>query len=92
MTEPIVLRRIRLGPSHPPTGKTRHLQGCEVLPAPWELRIVKYLDDTGFYLFYCDDTGKEITDTYHDTLEGAMSQAEWEFEVKENEWEVVTPA
>jgi len=91
MIESILLRRLRLGSLHRPTGKTRHFQGSDLLPPPSELRIVKYPDDAGFYLFYCDDTGKEFTDTYHDTLEGALAQAEWEFEVKESDWEVVTP-
>jgi hypothetical protein len=86
MSEPMVLLRLPLTPAHSPTGKTRHFSGGELLPAPSELRIVKYADDPGFYLFYCDNTGKELTDTYHDTLEGAMAQAEWEFGVKENEW------
>jgi len=91
MNKPDVLQRIRLGSSHRPSGKTRHLQGSELLPTPSELRIVKYPGDSGFYLFYCDDTGAEFTDTYHDTLEGALAQAQWEFEVKKNDWEVWLP-
>ena len=91
MNELILLRRLRLGPLHRPTGKTRHLHGSELLPLPSELRIVKYFDGSGFYLFYCDGTGKEFTDTYHDTLECALAQAEWEFGVKEGDWEVVAP-
>ena len=90
MTEPIILRRMQLSSLYPPTGKTHHYLGSEALPPPSELRIVKYLDDPGFYLFYCDNSGRELTDTYHDTLEGAMAQAEWEFGVKANDWEVVT--
>jgi hypothetical protein len=58
----------------------------EELPPPSELRIVKYDGDSGFYLFYCDDSGKEFTDTYHDSLEEALAQAEWEFGVKPHEW------
>jgi hypothetical protein len=89
MSQPILLRRVQLGPLHQPTGKTRHFYGSETLPPPSELRIVKYSDDPGFYLFYCDSNGREFTDTYHETLEAAMLQADWEFAVKRNEWEIL---
>ena len=89
MSDYIVLRRIQLGPFYRPTGKTRHFYGHMDLPPPNELSIVKYPSDPGYYLIYFDDKGTELTDTYHDTLEGALTQAEWEFEVKPNEWEVI---
>lgn len=88
----MLLRRLQLTPARSPTGKTRHWSGGELLPAPSELRIVKYPDDPGFYLFYCDSDGKELTDTYHDSLEGALAQAEWEFEAKASEWEIMPSA
>jgi len=56
------------------------------MPLPHELRITQYRGDTGFYLFYCGRTGAEMTDTYHDTVEGAMKQAELEFNVEESDW------
>jgi hypothetical protein len=90
MNEPILLRRLPLTASHSPTGKTRHLFGDKVLPAPAELRIVRYRDDPGYYLFYCDISGKEITDTYHESLAKAMAQAEFEFQTKEGDWEIVS--
>ncbi len=86
MNDPKLIRRVKLGPSHLPTGKTHHYHGTQQLPPPSELRIVQYADDPGFYLFYCDDTGKEFTDTYHETLEEALSQAAWEFTVRPDEW------
>lgn len=86
MSEPNLICRLRLGPSHQPTGKTRHFFGSSEIPLPVELRIVQYDGDPGLYLFYCDPTGKEMTDTYHDSLEGAMSQADWEFNVKPEDW------
>jgi len=88
MNEPILLRRIRLSESQPATGKTRHYRGDFLLPSPSELRIVQYSNDPGFYLFYCDSTGLEYTDTYHDSISGAMSQAQWEFNIKEEDWEI----
>jgi len=90
MNESILLRRLQLTPAHSPTGKTRHLSGGKVLLIPAELRIVRYRDDPGYYLFYCDSSGKEITDSYHDSLEGAMAQAEWEFRATEDDWNIVS--
>jgi hypothetical protein len=88
MNESKLLRHVRLGPSHPPTGKTRH---CDMvggsLRLPSELRIVQYGGDSCFYLLYCDVSGRALTDTYHDAIEGALSQAEWEFCAKPDEWE-----
>ena len=54
---------------------------------PVELRIVQYSSDPGFYLFYCDDCGSEMTDTYHDSIHDAMAQANWEFKVEKEDWE-----
>jgi hypothetical protein len=83
-----VFRRIRLSPAHRPTGRTRHVVGGELAPTPAELRIAQYEGDPGYYLFYCDEAGAEITDTYHDSLEEAIAQAEWEFGTKAEEWEI----
>ena len=87
MQDPVLHRRVHLQPWHRPTGKTRHYRGGRELPVPAALWIVRYDGDPGFYLFYLDDRGREMTDTYHDTLEGALSQAKWEFGVGEDEWE-----
>jgi hypothetical protein len=89
MTDHVLLRRIYLGPSHNPTGKTRHYAGELLLPSPAELHIVKYSGDIGYYLLYLDGSGEEMTDTFHETIQSAMDQAEWEFQVKPNEWDVL---
>lgn len=83
----IVLRKVILKAKHAPTGKTRHFHGSEELPQPVMLKVVKYIDDEGYYLFYCDASGEEFTDTYHESIEEALAQAEWEFGVKPDEWE-----
>lgn len=90
--EPKLLRRIRLGHHHAPTGLTRHFCAGELLPPPVELKVVQYTDDCGFYLFYCDETGNEQADTWHESLEQALDQAEFEFGVKPREWAVVNEA
>jgi hypothetical protein len=90
MTRPTVLRRVKLGLGHRPTGATRHYFGNVELPPPVELRIAQYVgEDDGFYLFYCDETGREQADTYHHSLDAAMQQAQFEFGVKQDEWELV---
>jgi hypothetical protein len=88
--DPVVLARVRLGDDHRPTGRTKHLllsaSGQNEIATPVELRITKYDDTEGVYLFYCDDDGTELTDTYHDTVSDAMDQAGWEFNVRPDEW------
>jgi hypothetical protein len=82
-----ILRQVELAAGA--AGKTRHTLHGEPLAAPAALRIVQYASDPGFYLLYLDAAGRELTDTYHDTLDGAMSQAEWEFAVMPGEWRMV---
>ena len=84
-TDYILLRTVDLGAHHSPTGRAR-------LPNPTQasnLLIAKYPDDHGHYLLYLDENGVELTDTVHDSLTDALAQAEWEFDVKAEEWSVV---
>lgn len=89
MSETTILRQVRLGPKHQPTGKTHHRKGDKELPAPSFLQVVKYAGDPGFYLLYFDENKQELTDTYHESVEGALEQAKWEFSVEPTEWEVM---
>ena len=50
------------------------------------LEVAQIGDDPGFYLLYRDSAGEPLTDTYHDSLDQAFSQAEFEFEVRPEEW------
>ena len=86
MNEPKLLYHLRLTASHRPTGNTRHERDGAQLPPPALLRIVQFAEERGYYLFYCDETGAELTDTYHDFVEQAMAQANWEFNVKTEDW------
>lgn len=49
-----------------------------------ELRVVKFGDDE-FNLLYMNN-GVEITDTCHDSLEEALIQANYEFQLIEEGW------
>lgn len=77
---------VKLTSQHAESSRTRHTVYGKVMARPAELRIVKYAGADGFYLFYCDETGKEMNDTYHDTVEKAMEQAEYEFGIRAEEW------
>jgi len=81
-----ILWRVKIAGIHKPTGKTEHYSSDGLLPTPSELQIAQYSGDDGFYLFYVDDDGEELTDTYHDDIQGAMEQANWEYAVKPIEW------
>ncbi|HFC7549381.1 TPA: hypothetical protein ACFOTW_002091 [Neisseria meningitidis] len=63
--------------------RTIHRTPIGILPKPVALSIVQYEDDQGFYL---DETGQEQTDTYHDTLDSAFEQVEFEFGISKEEW------
>jgi hypothetical protein len=62
-----------------PTGRTKHFGPSGELSGFRTVALASYSEDPGVYLFYCDDAWKALTDTYHDDLEGAVAQAEFEF-------------
>ena len=43
------------------------------------LAICKYDNESGYYLFGCDSDWTTITDTYHDNINEAKEQAEFEY-------------
>ena len=90
-----VLYRIGTGP-YPATGRTRHFVQGEPAPEPSSLVIVRYeLDAVGsgrytdYYLQYLDESGEQITNTYHETLDRAFEQATFEFECPRSAWTFV---
>jgi hypothetical protein len=82
-----IIKRIVFNGKIKPTGKTVHYFGNNELPLPFSLEIAQYEDDNGYYLLYLDKNGEVQTDTYHDSIHAAMEQAEWEFDISEEEWE-----
>lgn len=62
-----------------PTGQTRHVAGGHEVTNFAGLAIARYDSDAGFYLLYCDDDWMTVTDTYHETIDGAIGQARFEF-------------
>ena len=74
---------------HKPTGACRHIVRGELLCALAGLIVSQYKDDKSFYLFYCDDDWNVLTDTWHETLEDALDQAEAEYVGTRATWERV---
>jgi len=75
-----VLKFAMVSPEVEPTGATRHtVGGVEFGPAA-ALAIARYPNEEGTYLFYLDDSGQVVTDTWHASLDDALSQAAFEYE------------
>jgi hypothetical protein len=74
---------------HASTGRTTHRRDGRILPKPTSLAISKVGSKPGVFLFYYDERGDVLTDTYHDTVEGAFEQAQFEFNIIRSEWEKV---
>ena len=62
------------------TGGTRHIVRGELADDFQGLAIARYDSDPGYYLFYCDAAWNVVTDTFHDTVDAAIAQAEFEFD------------
>jgi hypothetical protein len=75
-----VLRYAVVTPEVEPTGATHHtVSGVEFGPAA-ALAIARYPTEDGIYLFYLDDDGLVVTDTWHASLDNALDQAAFEYE------------
>jgi hypothetical protein len=89
MSEFHSLFRVELGPHHLRPGRTKHRlkdsTGLHEFPPFKALEICTTPPPAGFYLLYEPETGPG-TDTWHETLEDAFDQAEWEFGVRQDEW------
>lgn len=72
---------------HRPTGACRHVVAGELQGPVAGLAICKYEADPGYYLFYCDREWNTITDTYHDSLDAAKQQAEFEYTGVSSTWQ-----
>jgi hypothetical protein len=71
---------------HHPTGATQHIvDGIVVGPAA-ALAICRYEDEPGVYLFGCTSDWQVVTDTWHETVEDARDQAEFEYTGVSDTW------
>jgi hypothetical protein len=72
---------------HRATGKCRQIVNGMIMSPASGLVICHYEGEDGFYLFSCDENWNVVTDTLHDTLEGAQAQAEFEYEGVSATWQ-----
>jgi hypothetical protein len=86
----MLVAHLSLTAQHKPTTRTTHVVEGRLMPMPARLRVEQLEGDPGFYLLYCTAEGDELSDTYHETIEAAFGQAEWEFGVRPDEWTRVT--
>ena len=71
---------------HLKTENTRHFVNGQFIEEISGLAICKYDNDPGYYLFGCDENWNSITDTYHDSIEDAKEQAEFEYKNSMTTW------
>ncbi|MCV6637169.1 hypothetical protein [Candidatus Albibeggiatoa sp. nov. NOAA] len=91
MADYTLLFQVKLNPlCHQSTGNAKHFRNGELCSTPHELKIIQYNGNDDFYLFYCGIDGIEFTDAYHDSIESALEQAEWEFNIKPSDWNKIT--
>jgi hypothetical protein len=65
---------------HRHTGKCRHHVAGVFQGSASGLAICQYPGEDAYYLLGCNGEWEAITDTWHQTLEEAKSQAEFEYE------------
>lgn len=85
MSAGTIIRRVNLGLGHLRTGSTRHYSKGELVATPVALMIVEF-GSHAYNLIHLDNTGGEMADTFHESVEDAMRQAEFEFRVSPEEW------
>ena len=88
---PVTMMRLR-APIRSVSGRTTHLlglpapAGIEIAPLPDPIVVEVVEQDGACLLLRLDRAGRCIADTWHDTLEAAKTQANFEFGVKESDW------
>lgn len=70
-----------------PTGNTVHRFNGPVLGPLRCLAICRYGEDADYYLFYCNEDWEPYTDTWHQTLDDAKAEAEFEYEGITSRWQ-----
>lgn len=70
---------------HRPTGKTRHAVAGREIRDPEGLAVCQGGPES-FFLFYCDAAWRAVTDTWHQSLDSARAQAEFEFAGVSSTW------
>jgi hypothetical protein len=79
--------RVELDERFPPTGGCKHTLVKDGVRSefPPFVALEICLEGSGYYLMYCTETGLG-TDGWHQSLEDAKRQAEFEFGVTDDAW------
>jgi hypothetical protein len=89
MSQMLAIRTVKLNERHLRPGRTQHTvadnNGRREFPPFVELKITQYQGETATYLMHICEDGS-VADTWHENLEDAYHQAEWEFGVGPDEW------
>ena len=74
--------------THCITGNTTgYIQGILRTELPYKLEIMKYNEpDNDVYLLHVNQEDKVINDTWHPSLQDAIEQAKYEFNVEPSDW------
>ena len=79
------------------TGGTTHLRGVRVanelevteIPDPEAVEVVE--QDGAVYLLRLDSQGECLADTWHESVEAAKAQANFEFGIDDGDWKDIEP-
>ena len=86
----IVFKRVFLNSrEHYRTGEVKEtINGIVQSYLPYKLEIMSYPDENndGFYLTSMNIDNEDINDTWHQTIEDAVEQAKYEFNVNPKDW------
>jgi hypothetical protein len=72
---------------HRHTGNCKQIVAGILMGAASALAICRYEGEENYYLFGCDENWNTLTDTWHETLEAAIEQAEFEYEGTNKTWQ-----
>jgi hypothetical protein len=72
---------------HRHTGNCKQIVAGILQGAAAGLAVCQYPGEDDFFLFGCDAAWNCVTDTWHQTLEEALGQAEFEYEGVSQTWQ-----
>jgi hypothetical protein len=89
MSGMIAIKKVALNEGHLRPGRAKHTikdsTGTREFPPFISRAIIQFPGHPCCYLMYiCEDCG--YADTYHESIEDAVNEAEWEFGVRPEEW------
>ena len=71
---------VGLPPEIPRVGQWRNFPPPKILGPFAALAICKRIDDSSYWLFYCDENWNVQSDGWYESIEEAKNQAEFEYE------------